>query len=240
MSNNKHSKISQAIINALSSLYDKVALDKNVILQSATHSYHLDISTWEDYQHHAPVIVMDEIANGYIKATKIKVSGLGAACGFGGLLTAIPDVLQFVAFTLRMVTEIAAAYGFDPAPDCMEGRVKCVVLQAYLNGTLGQSVIEGAEKIGVNMATKFLKNVALRTNFLMRIIVAIGKAIGVRVTRKMLLKSVPVIASAVNGGMNWMLAQEIAASTQTEFRMFRAELRAGKYSHDPDYFGMGN
>ena len=161
MSSDNQSTISQAITNALSSLYDKVALDKNVILQSAANTYHLDLLSWEDYQYHAPVIVMDEIANGYILATKIKVSGLGAVCGAGSIFTAIPDVIQFVTLTLRMVTEIAAAYGFDPAPDCMEGRIKCVVLQAYLNGILGQSVIEGVEKIGVNMATKFLKNVVV-------------------------------------------------------------------------------
>ena len=240
MSEDTQNKISKAVSEALNVTYDKVALDKNAILHSAQRHYHLNLLTWEDYQQRASMDVMDEIANGYIKAAKIKVSGLGAFCGFGGIAAAIPDILQFVGFTLRMVTEIAAAYGFDPAPNCMEGRIKCVVLQAYLNANLGHSAVDGIEKIGVSAATKFLKNVAMRKNFLIRIIVAIGKALGVRVTRKMLLTFVPGIGSVAGGGMNWILAQKIAASAQAEFRNFRQELRAGKYAGDPDYNGMGN
>lgn len=240
MSDEKQGKVSQAVANALSAAYDKVALDKNAILRSARQHYHLPLTTWQEYQHHASFDVMDEIADGYIKATKITVSGAGAVCGLGGLATAIPDVVQFMGFTLRMVTEIAAAYGFDPAPDCMEGRIKCVVLQAYLNANLGHSAIDGMEKLGVSAATKYLKNVAMRKDFLIRIIVAIGKALGLRVTRKMLLKVVPGIASVAGGGMNWFLAQKIAASAKAEFRAFREELRTGKYACDPDYNGMGN
>ena len=240
MSEENQSKVSQAVTGVLSATYDRVALDKNVILRSARQHYHLTLPTWEDYQHKAPLDVMDDIANGYIKATKITVSGAGAVCGLGGIAAAVPDVIQFLGFTLRMVTEIAAAYGFDPAPDCMEGRIKCVVLQAYLNANLGHSAIDGVEKIGVSAATKYLKNVAMRKDFLIKIIIAIGKAIGIRVTRKMLLKAVPGVASIAGGGMNWMLAQKIAAGAQAEFRAFREELRVGKYARNPDYNGMGN
>ena len=240
MSDEKQSKISQAVANALSATYDKVALDKDTILRSARQHYHFPLTTWEEYQHHASFGMMDEIADGYIKATKIKVSGAGAVCGLGGFAAAIPDVIQFLGFTLRMVTEIAAAYGFDPAPDYMEGRVKCIVLQAYLNGNLGHSAIDGVEKIGVSAATKFLKDVAMRKNFLVKIIVFIGKALGLRITRKILLMAVPILGSMAGSGMNWYLAHKIADSAKKEFRVFREELRSGKYAHDSDYNGMGN
>ena len=233
-------KLNQEVTNGLSGTYDKVALDKNVILQSARQQYRLDVPTWNDYQNNAPSKIMEEIADGYIMGCKLKVSGLGTAFGLGGLVTAVPDALQFLYFTLKMVTEIAAAYGFDPNPNYLEGKVKCIVLQSYLNGNIGHSAIDGAEKIGISAVTKFLKNVAMRKNILIKIIVAIGKVLGIRVTRSLLLKAVPVIACAAGGGLNWWLAQKIANNAKSEFGSFRQDLRAGKYKHDSDYDGLGN
>ena len=229
--------IAKAIIAALSFIYDQVAVSTRSVL-SATRHYDEEYEDWTDYQQRAGFRMMDEIADGHIKACKVQVSGLGAVAGFGGYAALVPDAIQFVTLTLRMVTGIAAAYGFDPAPTYLEGKTKVIVLQAYLNANLGQAGYKGAEKIGLSAITKFLKNVAMRSNLLMKIIVAIGRVIGIRITRAWLLKSVPFVASGVNAGFNWYLAGQIGREAKREFRQFREDLRDGKYRDDDDYDGL--
>jgi hypothetical protein len=231
-------RITNAVSEAVSRVYDRVAVNKESVLRDVEH-YELGITTWEEYQRKAPLKVMEEIADGHVQWTKIKVSGLGTALGAGGLALIIPDTLQFLTLTIRMVTGIAAAYGFDPHPEYLGGKVKVIVLQAYLNANLGKSAVAGAEKVGLGAAVKFLRDVAMRSNFLIKLIVAIGKVIGVRVTRQMLLKALPGVAAGINGALGWFLTRGIANHAKAEFRQFREDLRRGKYKDDPDYEGLG-
>src|SRR6185503_9385422 len=101
-------------------------------------TYHTEFNNWEKYQRDAGLKLMDDIADAQIRACKISVSALGAAAGFGGFATIVPDTLQFVALTLRMATGIAAAYGFDPQPAANHGKTKVLVLQSYLNANVGK------------------------------------------------------------------------------------------------------
>jgi hypothetical protein len=229
----------RAITAALNYTYDQVAVSREDILKATKH-YDLQFTSWDDYQRRAPFSMMEQIANGYIRWTKIKVSGLAFPLAMGNIALAVPDTLQYLGFTLRMVTGIAAAYGFDPHPDHLGGKVKSIVLQAYLNGNLGRGAIEGAGKLSLGAATKFLKTVPMRTNFLMRVIVAIGKALGIRITRKLLLTWVPIAGGVFNSAFSWGLANGIAMSARKDFSDFREEIRSGKYRNDPDYQGLGD
>jgi hypothetical protein len=230
-------KVVDAVTGAISLTYDKVAVDHESILKGARH-YELDLNTWEDYQRRAPSEVMEQLADSHIKRCKIVVSGLAVPLGAGGLPLLIPDLLQFIAATLRMVTGIAAAYGFDPAPEYLEGKVKSIILQAYLNGLVGKKAVTGVEKLTLGATTKFLRTVAMRSNFLIKVIVAIGKIFGVRITRQVLLKAVPGVSGAINGALSWVLVQQIAKQAKADFKQFREELRQGKYRDDPDYDGF--
>jgi uncharacterized protein (DUF697 family) len=232
-------KIAKAVSDVVSFTYDRVAVKKEDVLK-ATKCYGIDADGWKAYQQKAPFKVMDEVADGYILWTKIKVSGLSVPLGAAGLPAAIPDAVQFLGFTIRMVTGIAAAYGFDPDPDYLQGKVKTIILQAYLNGNVGKGTVEGVEKLTAAAAVKFLKNVPMRSNFLMKLIVAIGKVFGIRVTRQLLLKAVPGVSGAINGGLSWYLVRQIAKQAKEEFRTFRKDLRDGKYRGDEDYVGLGN
>jgi hypothetical protein len=231
------SNITPHITSILNKTYDTVAVPKERIISAANH-YDLQYDSWHSFCRDAPITVMEQMANGFIADCSLKVAGLGTALGAGGIISILPDTVQFLGFTLRMVTAIAAAYGFDPAPDNLEGRVKIIVLQAYLNGNLGHSSIEGVERLGISAVTKYLKTVPMRTNFLMKLIVGIGKIFGIRVTRNMLLKGVPMLAAGISGALNYKLAQDIGERANAEFKTFRREIREGKYSNDPDYTNL--
>jgi hypothetical protein len=230
-------RVAAAVSSAINRLYDEVAVSKEEVLQ-AVQQYELGITTWEEYREKAPSDVMGEIADGYIQWTKIKVSGLGTVLGAGGAALLIPDTLQFVGFSLRMVTGIAAAYGFDPHPQCLEGRMKTITLQAYLNANLGKAAVTGVERVSISGVVKFLKTAAMRSHFLLRLIVLIGRLIGLRISRQLLLRAIPGVAAGINGMLSWYLARGIARNAKAEFRQFRRDIRHGKYKSDPDYAGI--
>jgi hypothetical protein len=227
--------VTEAIAKSVTWTYDKIAVRKDTVFENAVRHYELPFDEWRQYQKDASFRVMDEIANGYILQCKVQVIGLGALMGPGGFATIVPDAVQFLGFTLRMVTGIAAAYGFDPDPKFLEGRTKAVILQAYLNANIGKGAAEAGGKIGAGVAFKFFKNVAMRSNALAVLVVSIGKVLGIRITRQWLLRSIPFVASAANAGINWYLARAIGEEVRTEFRQFRKDLRAGKYGDDSDY-----
>lgn len=235
----QESKIAEAVSAAVSTIYDKVHVRPDAMMQAA-NAYELGIKDWDDYQRRFPLKLMDDLADEQIKWAKIQVSSLGAVAGLGGLLASIPDTIQFVTLTLRMVTGIAAAYGFNPAPDYLEGKTKVLILQAYLNANLGNTRQKGIEAVGLGATTKLLKSVVQRSDLLIRLIILIGRIIGIRLTKRGLLAGIPLAASGVNAGFNWFYARQIARAAKEEFRGFRDDLRRGKYYDDPDYDGLGN
>lgn len=61
-------KVTQAVTDGVDAIYDKVAIDSNIILKSVRVQYQQDVLTWEDYQNTVPIEIMDDIAKGYILA----------------------------------------------------------------------------------------------------------------------------------------------------------------------------
>lgn len=241
MSEETGGAIARAVSAAVGVVYDQVAVSKESILRAAAaRGTDTDFATWEEYQRLAPFYLMDDLAEAHVANCRMTVTTLGAAAGFGGLITAVPDALQFVTCTLRMVTGIAAAYGFDPDPDARSGRNKVVILQAYLNANLGQSAYKSGEAITLSAVTTMVKTAAARSRFLMNLLILIGRIIGIRLTRGTILRAIPVISSGINASVNWNLAGSIAKAAKAEFKQFRDELRLGKYRNDANYDGLGN
>lgn len=231
--------VSRAVAAALDLAYDQVVVKKERVLHDAAERG-LKPASWEEYQRTASFTVMDDLADAHIRNCKISVSGLGAAAGFGGLVAAIPDALQFVTLTLRMVTGIAASYGFDPDPDAQHGRTKLLVLQAYANANLRQAAYKGGEAVALSAATRLFRTAAARSRWLPILLRLIGLLIGLRLTRGTILRAIPIVSSGINAGFNWRMASQIAASSRKEFKQFRDDLRLGKYRDDPAYEGLGH
>jgi EcsC family protein len=239
MSNEDQNAIAKAVSEVLSFTYDRVAVNKESILREAAERGK-EFPDWDAYQRKAPFMLMDELADAHIQRCKVTVSGLSAAAGFGGLVAAIPDALQFVTLTLRMVTGIAAAYGFDPDADANHGKNKLIILQAYLNANLGQSAAKSAEAVGLSAVTKLVRDVATRSQWLTRLLILIGRIIGIRLSKQGILRSIPVVSSGINAGFSWYLVRDIAKSARAELKQFRDDLRLGKHHDDPDFSGLGN
>jgi len=238
MASDAAAAVQAALEGALNYTYDHVAVSRESTLKGA-QGYNLEFRDWDNFQRAAGMKLMDDLADQQIMRTKVTVSALGAAAGFGGLLTIVPDTIQFVTLTLRMVTAIAAAYGIDPDPLARHGKNKVLVLQAYLNANVGQTKQKGVEAVTLSTTSKLLRTAAQRSDLLITIIKLLARIIGLRVTKQGILKSIPVISSGANAGFNWYYARQIAVGAKKEFRDFREELRSGKYRGDSDYDGLG-
>src|SRR5687767_12076177 len=168
MSRDATAAVTAALEGAINYTYDHVAVDREHILKAA-QSYNLEFRDWDNYQRAAGMKLMDDIADQQIMGCKVAVSTLGAAAGFGGFLTIVPDTLQFLTLTLRMVTAIAGAYGIDPDPSARHGKNKVLVLQAYLNANLGQAQSKGVQAVTLSSTSKLLKSAAMRSDLLIKI-----------------------------------------------------------------------
>lgn len=238
MAGDASAAVTAALEGAINYTYDHVAVSREGTLKAA-QGYNLEFRDWDNYVRAAGIKLMDDIADQQIMGCKVAVSTLGAAAGFGGFLTIVPDTLQFVTLTLRMVTGIAAAYGIDPQPTARGGKNKVLVLQAYLNANLGQTQQKGVQAVTLSTTSKLLKSAAMRSDLLIRIISLLARIIGLRVTKQGILRTIPLVSSGANAGFNWYYARQIATEAKAEFRQFREELRSGKYRNDPDYEGLG-
>jgi hypothetical protein len=239
MSEEAQNPAAKAITEAVSFAYDRVAVSTASVLAAAKERGH-EFADWNGYQKGAPFTLMDELAERHIHRSKVAVSGLGAVAGLGGFLAVVPDAMQFIGLTLRMVTGIAASYGFDPHPDALGGKTKTIILQAYLNAALGESAYKSAESVGLSTAAKIVRTAAERSWWLHRIIIAIGKILGIRLSEKGILRTIPVVSSGVNAGANWFFARQIARAAKKELKRFRDDLRLGVHRDDRDFDGLGN
>lgn len=236
--NDAASTIASAVETAAGVVYDRVAVRRSSVLRSGTE-YHTGFESWEEYQSKAGLRLMDEIADRQIRNCQIAVASFGAAAGLGGLLTVAPDTLQFLALTLRMCTGIAAAYGFDPDPYANRGKTKILVMQAYLNANLGQAPQKGIEAMSLGATAGLLRSAVAHSQLLMKLIMLIGKILGLRLTRQGILRAIPLVSSGANAGFNWFCARQIAQSVKADFRQFRDEIRSGRYRDDPAYEAYG-
>jgi hypothetical protein len=143
-----------------------------------------------------------------------------------------------------MVSGIAGAYGFakskgdkDTSEEGVPARVKTLAIEAYYKGLLKKEAtsnlfVKGGERAAIN----FVKKAAMRTNVIMKFIVKIGQILGIRVTRNMLLKSIPFIASGANGVLNWHYANTQGSVSRSKIKELREGIRRGDYS--PDDWGF--
>ncbi len=226
-------RLQQGLADAIAFTYDRVHVRREDVLRRAAERGFPGLS-WQQYREQASGKLMDAIADSYIRPTNLTVTAAGAASGLAGLPGLLPDALQFLALTLRMVTGIAAAYGFDPDPDARQGAARALVLQAYVNAHFGRSAKKATESLTLAAAARGLRHATNRAGWILDLMLFLARLIGLRITRQGLIRGIPVVASGVNAGFNWYHARKIARSAREEFREFREQIWRGAGRHDPE------
>jgi hypothetical protein len=119
----------------------------------------------------------------------------GAATGFGGFITLVPDLVGLAWIQSRLVFYIAAAYGFDPR-DPMRPAELLVLTGLYPDPQSARAALDG---IGTTMAEAYVGSRMQRDEALAaRLLKMVGKRTGRRVAGRL----IPFFAIAFNAVAN--------------------------------------
>jgi hypothetical protein len=119
----------------------------------------------------------------------------GAATGFGGFITFIPDLVGLAWIQSRLVFYMAAAYGFDPR-DPMRPAELLVLTGLYPDPHAARAALDG---IGTTMAEAYIGSRAARDEALAARLL---KMVGKRGARRVAGRLVPFFAIAFNAIAN--------------------------------------
>jgi hypothetical protein len=119
----------------------------------------------------------------------------GAATGFGGFITFVPDLVGLAWIQSRLVFYVAAAYGFDPR-DPMRPAELLVLTGLYPDPHTARAALDG---VGTTMAEAYIGSRVQRDEALAaRLLKMVGKRTGRRVAGRL----IPFFAIAVNAVAN--------------------------------------
>jgi hypothetical protein len=130
----------------------------------------------------------------------------GAATGFGGIVTVIPDLAAAAWIQSRMVFFIAAAYGYDPH-DPMRPAELLVIRELYPDPQTARRALDG---VGTTVAeayagSKLQREEALATR--------LARFVGRRLTRRLAGRLIPFAAIAFNAIGNERETRALADKT---------------------------
>jgi hypothetical protein len=119
----------------------------------------------------------------------------GAATGFGGFITLVPDLVGLAWIQSRLVFYIAAAYGFDPR-DPMRPAELLVLTGLYPDPHSARAALDG---IGTTMAEAYIGSRVQRDEAL---VARLLKMVGKRTGRRLAGRLIPFFAIAFNAVAN--------------------------------------
>ena len=129
----------------------------------------------------------------------------GAATGFGGIITAVPDAVLLAWIQSRLVFFVAAAYGFDPH-DRMRPAELLVLRELYPDPETARRALDG---MGKTVAEAYLGSQVERDReqaMLSRLLRFVGKRAARRAARRL----IPGIGMVFNAAANERDTRELA------------------------------
>ena len=160
---------------------------------------------------------IDKIADQVIQYETNKVSGISFAAGLPGgfaLAASIPaDVIQYFAFTVKTIQEIAYLYGFDEL-DFADEEVDSYAMDQILIFLGAMYDVQGVDdsikviaEAAANKTSKALANEALTKTAIYPVVKRVAKELRSKIAKRIYVKSaskiVPVIGGAVSGGLTY-------------------------------------
>ena len=160
---------------------------------------------------------INKIANQVIQHETNKVAGISFAAGLPGgfaMAATIPaDVIQYFAFTIRAIQEIAYLYGFDEF-DFKEEELDSYAMDQiliFLGAMYGIPGVNDSIKVIAEAAaqktSKALANEALTKTEIYPVVKKVAKELRSKIAKRIYVKSaskvVPVVGGAVSGGLTY-------------------------------------
>jgi len=179
--------------------YKKVRVDPDKFLQRVCRDHKLPIRSWDEMFDLGPEVI-DPIARQTIKSASKMAAVEGLGLGFGGFLTAVPDIGILSAITLRMIQKLSLLHGFEYSTE--NENVQLLVAAASAAGVdLGRDFIEkrAAEKMIPWLADK----IAVR--------------LGAEIAEKWAGRIFPVVSTGAGAAINYYFVRGWGRRAQKHF-----------------------
>jgi len=179
--------------------YEQVRIDEQKYMRHLQRAHRLPLRSWDDM-----FLLGPEIANPIAKSTIRSASRLaaleGMGLGFGGFLTAVPDMGILAAITLRMLQKLSLLYGFQYATDDEKAALWIAVGSAA----------------GVDLGRDFLEKQAME-RLVPRIIDRVAVKVGAEVAEKWAGRVVPVLSAGFAAAINYYFVRAWGRRAQRHF-----------------------
>ncbi|HTR47193.1 MAG TPA: EcsC family protein, partial [Verrucomicrobiae bacterium] len=169
--------------------YEQVRLDEKRYLRHVQRAHRLPLQSWDEMFLLGPEIA-NPIAESTIRSAARMAALEGMGLGFGGFLTAVPDMGILAAITLRMLQKLSLLYGFEYATD--EDKTALW--------------IAAASAAGVDLGRDFLEKQAIE-RVVPRIIDKISVRVGTEVAEKWAGRVVPVLSAGAAAAINYFFVR---------------------------------
>ena len=199
-----------------------VKVDRAAFLQKELIRYYPEETVKTAIEHNPAYAGIDKqginkIADQVIQNETNKVSGISFAAGLPGgfaLAASIPaDVIQYFAFTVKAIQEIAYLYGFDELDFADEEADSYTMDQIliFLGAMYDVQGVDDSIKViaeaAANKTSKALANEALTKTAIYPVVKRVAKELRSKIAKRIYVKSaskiVPVIGGAVSGGLTY-------------------------------------
>ncbi len=199
-----------------------VKVDRAAFLQKELIRYYPEETVKTAIEHNPAYAGIDKqeinkIADQVIQYETNKVSGISFAAGLPGgfaLAASIPaDVIQYFAFTVKVIQEIAYLYGFDEL-DFEDEETDSYAMDQILIFLGAMYDVQGVDdsikviaEAAANKTSKALANEALTKTAVYPVVKRVAKELRSKIAKRIYVKSaskiVPVIGGAVSGGLTY-------------------------------------
>jgi hypothetical protein len=193
-------RVETAMVKGLTRAYSTVRVDPDKFLLQLRTAYRVPISGYHGV-YSLEMGEIDAVADSIIRSG-MKVAAIeGAGLGLGGLLTIVPDLGILSAITMRTIQKLSLLYGFEFNTD----------------EEIAELWIAAASAAGVDISRELLEKEVVN-KFVPRVIQSIAAKAGAEVVEKWAGRVIPLVSSAIGGGLNYWFVRAWGERAKAHFR----------------------
>ncbi len=193
--------------------YRHIRIDPSAYLRHVQRAHHLPIQKWDDV-FYLGAHNLKPHADSVIRASSKAAALEGIGLGFGGLLTAVPDLGILSTITIRLLQKLSLLYGFEYATE--EETVELWIAAASAAGLdLGREILA---KQGIARIVPFIMD---------RVAVRVGEEIAEKWTARL----IPLVSAGAAGALNYYFVRGWGRRAQKHFEQRHAVVRAQRISY---------
>ena len=209
--------IADALRGGLTALQDatEYAVREQAVIDEVRASGH-SVQSIQDLAS-VPIDVLDRISRNSMQGGKVLAGLEGAGCGFGGLVFVAADIPALMAINIRFISQVACTYGFSTKePTEREFVLNLIGYSAASQGAKVEFLRE-LNRISIAVAKRATWK-QLQQQGLVRLMQKIAQELGIRLTKRKLMQTIPVVGAAVGGGVNYAFTHDNLEAARMMFR----------------------